>query len=58
RLGREHNDANVLSLGARIIGTEVARACVRAFLDGEFAGGRHAGRVEKVARIEAEEARG
>ncbi len=58
RLGREHNDANVLSMGARIIGTEVARACVRAFLDGEFAGGRHAQRVEKVARIEAEEARG
>ena len=58
RLGREHNDANVLSLGARIIGTEVARACVRAFLEGEFAGGRHQQRIEKVARIEAEEARG
>src|ERR687895_2506424 len=58
RLGREHNDANVLSLGARIIGTEVARACVRAFLEGEFAGGRHTPRVEKIARIEAEEARG
>ena len=40
-LGREHNDANVLSMGARIVGIEVARACVRAFLDGEFAGGRH-----------------
>jgi ribose 5-phosphate isomerase B len=36
----------------------VARACVRAFLDGEFAGGRHVPRVEKIARIEAEEARG
>ena len=57
-LGREHNDANVLSMGARIIGTEVARACVRAFLDGDFAGGRHAQRIAKVARIEAEEARG
>ena len=56
RLGREHNDANVLSMGARIVGTEVARACVRAFLEGEFAGGRHVARVEKVARIEAEEA--
>ena len=56
RLGREHNDANVLSMGARIIGTEVARACVRAFLDGEFAGGRHAPRVAKIAHIEAEEA--
>ena len=58
RLGREHNDANVLSMGARIIGTEVARACVRAFLEAEFAGGRHAPRVEKIASIEAEELRG
>jgi ribose 5-phosphate isomerase B len=58
RLGREHNDANVLSLGARIIGTEVARACLRAFLETEFAGGRHVVRIEKISRIEAEEARG
>jgi ribose 5-phosphate isomerase B len=58
RLGREHNDANVLSLGARIIGTEVARACVRAFLEADFTGGRHVARVEKIARLEAEEARG
>ena len=57
RLGREHNDANVLSLGARIIGTEVAKACLRAFLDSEFAGGRHVVRIEKISRIEAEEAR-
>jgi ribose 5-phosphate isomerase B len=56
RLGREHNDANVLSIGARIVGTEVARACVREFLAGEFAGGRHVARIEKIARIEAEEA--
>ncbi|HET8586970.1 MAG TPA: ribose 5-phosphate isomerase B [Candidatus Limnocylindria bacterium] len=55
RLGREHNDANVLSMGARITGVEVARACVRAFLDGEFQGGRHVARIEKIARIEAEE---
>ena len=57
RLGREHNDANVLSMGARIVGTEIAKACVRAFLDGEFSGGRHVARIEKIARIEAEEAR-
>jgi ribose 5-phosphate isomerase B len=57
RLGREHNDANVLAMGARIIGSEVARACLVAFLDGEFSGGRHVPRVEKVSRIEAEEAR-
>jgi ribose 5-phosphate isomerase B len=55
RLAREHNDANVLSLGARIVGVEVARACVREFLYGEFAAGRHTARVEKIARIEAEE---
>lgn len=58
RLGREHNDANVLSLGARIIGTEVAKACLRAFLEGAFTGGRHVARVEKIARLEAEEANG
>lgn len=57
RLGREHNDANVLSMGARIVGTEIARACVREFLAGEFQGGRHGPRVEKIAHIEAEEAR-
>lgn len=52
RLGREHNDANVLSMGARIVGTEIARACVEAFLAGEFEGGRHARRVEKIAELE------
>jgi ribose 5-phosphate isomerase B len=56
RLGREHNDANVLSLGARIVGSELARACVRAFLEADFNGGRHAARLEKLHRIEAEEA--
>ena len=58
RLGREHNDANVLSMGARIVGIEVARACVRAFLEADFAGGRHVARIEKIARLEAEEVRG
>lgn len=56
RLAREHNDANVISFGARIIGTEVAKACLREFLTSEFAGGRHVARLEKLARIEAEEA--
>ena len=55
RLAREHNDANVIAVGARIIGTEVARACVRAFLGGEFQGGRHVPRIAKIAKIEAEE---
>ena len=53
RLGREHNDANMLSMGARIVGLEVALACVRAFLEGEFQGGRHARRVDKIRALEA-----
>ena len=48
RLARQHNDANVLALGSRIIGIEVARDCVQEFLNTEFAGGRHAGRVAKL----------
>lgn len=52
RLGREHNDANVLSMGARIVGSEVARACVEAFLTAQFEGGRHALRVEKIVQLE------
>ena len=49
RLAREHNDANVLAMGARLIGLDMAKACVEAFLTGEFAGGRHCARVEKLA---------
>jgi ribose 5-phosphate isomerase B len=52
RLGRAHNDANVLSMGARIVGTEVARACLEAFLAGSFDGGRHATRVAKIHELE------
>jgi ribose 5-phosphate isomerase B len=52
RLGRQHNDANVLSMGARIVGTEVARGCVEAFLTSDFDGGRHAARVAKIAALE------
>ena len=47
-LAREHNDANVLALGARLIGIEMAQACVTAFLSTPFAGGRHAARVDKL----------
>ncbi|MEW6106294.1 MAG: ribose 5-phosphate isomerase B [Bacillota bacterium] len=53
RLAREHNDANVLTLGARIIRLELAREIVRIFLETGFAGGRHARRVEKIALGEA-----
>ncbi|MBX3220443.1 MAG: RpiB/LacA/LacB family sugar-phosphate isomerase [Labilithrix sp.] len=52
RLGREHNDANVLAMGARIVGVAVALGCVEAFLAGEFQGGRHTRRVEKIALLE------
>jgi ribose 5-phosphate isomerase B len=49
RLAREHNDANVLALGARLIGPEVARDCLLTFLQTAFAGGRHARRVAKMS---------
>lgn len=48
RLSRQHNDANVLALGSRLIGVEVAKDCVRTFLTTEFEGGRHARRVAKL----------
>ncbi len=48
RLAREHNDANVLALGARLIGSEVAKDCLKTFLETEFAQGRHTPRVAKL----------
>lgn len=48
RLARQHNDANVLALGARIVDEEVAKNCVDEFLSTEFEGGRHQRRVEKL----------
>ncbi|WP_033919523.1 ribose 5-phosphate isomerase B [Sphingomonas sp. 37zxx] len=47
-LAREHNDANVIALGARLVGVEMAKACVAAFLATEFGGERHARRVGKL----------
>jgi len=55
RLGRQHNDANVLSMGARIIGREVALACVEEFMTSDFDGGRHARRVDKIRALESGE---
>ncbi|HEY7025647.1 MAG TPA: RpiB/LacA/LacB family sugar-phosphate isomerase [Candidatus Limnocylindrales bacterium] len=52
RLGREHNDANVLAMGARIIGREVCLGCLDAFMNGEFQGGRHIPRIAKVMALE------
>ncbi len=50
RLSREHNDANVLALGARTTGLEVATDCLAIFLRTPFAGDRHSGRVAKLSR--------
>lgn len=57
-LARTHNDANVIAMGARLIGPDMAQACLEAFLAGRFAGGRHQPRVDKLGapRIERERA--
>lgn len=52
RLARQHNDANVLSIGARVIPEEEIPKIVAAWFDAKFEGGRHAGRVEKIAELE------
>lgn len=48
-LARRHNDANAIALGGRLIGIEMAKACVDAFLTTEFEGGRHQRRVDQLA---------
>jgi ribose 5-phosphate isomerase B len=58
RLAREHNDANVLSLGGRVLGNELALAVVDVFLATDFAGGRHSRRVGQITDIEREECSG
>ncbi len=52
KASREHNDANVLALGERVIGVELAKMIVDIWLDTEFAGGRHERRVNKIKAIE------
>lgn len=54
RLARAHNDANVLSMGARVVGTGLAEEIVTTFLTTEFDGGRHARRVDQLTDLEAE----
>jgi ribose 5-phosphate isomerase B len=49
RLAREHNDANVIALGARLVGIEMAKACIETFLATDFLGGRHQRRVDKLS---------
>lgn len=48
RLSRQHNNANIIALGARVIGDELGKACIDTFLKTDFEGGRHAKRVEKI----------
>jgi ribose 5-phosphate isomerase B len=50
-LARTHNDCNAIAMGARLIGDEMAKACLDAFLSAEFLGGRHAPRVDKLSPV-------
>lgn len=51
-LARQHNDANVIALGARLVGIEMAKACITSFLETAFLGDRHQRRVEKLGNPE------
>ena len=55
RLGRQHNDANVLAMGGRIVAPQLAYEILSVFLDTPFEGGRHTRRLEQIAAIEQEE---
>lgn len=52
RLVKEHNNANIIAFGARIVGPEMAKEIVKAYLSAEFLGGRHEMRVDMIAEIE------
>lgn len=54
RLSRQHNDANVMAMGARVVAPALAGEIVELWLNTEFEGGRHAQRLEQIAEIEAE----
>lgn len=54
RLAREHNDANVICIGERLTGQEVAKDALDAWIRAEFQGGRHADRVAKITKLEAD----
>lgn len=53
RLTRAHNNANVIALGARLIGSETAKDCLKAFLETPYEGGRHDRRVDKLSKLPA-----
>ena len=50
-LARTHNDANVIALGARLVGPDMAKACVAAFVGSDFTGGRHQRRVDQLSSL-------
>lgn len=52
RLVKQHNNANIIAFGARIVGSELAKDIVKAYLDAEFMGERHAVRVDMISEIE------
>lgn len=54
KMSRNHNNANVLCIGARVIGDEVAKLIIKTFLENEFEAGRHQRRVDKIMDIEKE----
>ena len=54
RVTREHNDSNVLALGARVIGVDLAKEIVKTWIGGEFEGGRHERRINKLRDYEME----
>jgi ribose 5-phosphate isomerase B len=57
RMARAHNDANVLSIGARVVAAGLAEEITRTFLETAFDGGRHERRVQQIAEIEEQESR-
>ncbi|HOB19876.1 MAG TPA: ribose 5-phosphate isomerase B [Candidatus Atribacteria bacterium] len=52
KLSREHNDSNVLAIGARVVGPDLARMIARIWLETPFEGGRHQKRIDMIARLE------
>ena len=53
-LSRRHNDTNMLSIGSRVVGTDLARMIVKTWLESSFEGGRHQARVDQISKIENE----
>jgi ribose 5-phosphate isomerase B len=56
KLARRHNDANIIAMGARLIGEDMAKSCLHAFLETEFEGGRHQKRIAKLSQFAKESA--